>query len=804
MLQNWLKIYKAHQVKNKVYFILTILGLAIGLWGVLVAYLYYKEEVRYDQWNPYKDEVYLVSADLGDGDIWMLAPYPVGSALSEGQQSIDSYMYLSNYQNGSLEVEGEKKFFEKGLVVQANFLDFFPFPWVEGTNALDKPNSVLVLDTYAKQLFGAEAIGKKIRYQGEWYTVEGIYSFGDTRSSIAPNMLFSGLEKTIASNQNNWSNYNASLYLKIKDAASLEEVTSYMSNLMYENVYARLAKGEGKTVEEYLADEGESVEHFRLFPLSGQHMIADQAYNGTLEQPINMSRLYILIGLSVTILLLSVVNYINLSIVQSLKRHREMGIRLVVGSTNKTLFGQLFVENSITLCLALGVSFVFIELSLPFLRVFLASSLIFNLGQAMQLGVVFVVVLASVVAALLLVIMRRVSTLSLLKGYLLKTKKQFGLRSVMLGIQFVIASFFIIGTTVVYQQVSYMLDKDLGFNKEQVLILPFFTAKRGAERASLYQTYKEELHQIPGINNIGSTSLPLGGYGYNSSSISHQGTSVQIMNVGTDGEFLSMLGIKIVEGRALDSRFASDTISNIMINQKLKDKFGDPDIVGKQLNWNNNAFTVVGIVSNYHTAGFKTDYEPMLFFCMQTVPGLYENIQELYVRFDPKQTQQILGSIEQTYEKLNVSDYPFAYEFLDQRFKTIFNKTIQERNILLVLSSMVVFIALFGLYSVVSFNLSNQYKAIAIRKVLGASNQEQLRQLIKQYVLIGFLGFGLALYPSYYFLNAWLSDYVFRIEISWINFVVAFLFLMLLTLLVLILKVRQVLQMNVVQHIKYE
>ncbi len=804
MFTNWLKIYWAHQLKNKVYFVLTILGLAIGFWGVLVAYLYYKEEVRYDQWNPYKDEVYLVSADLGDSDIWMLAPYPVGPALKEGQPLIESYMYLSNYQSGSLEVEGEKVFFDKGLVVQANFFDFFPFAWVEGSNALDKPNSVLVLDTYAEQLFGADVLGKKIRYQDEWYTIEGIYSFGDTRSSIAPNILFSGLEKSVAANQNNWGNYNATLYLKIADDAQLDQVTSYMSNLMYEHVYTRLAKEEGKTVEEYLADEGESMEHFRLFPLSGQHMIENSVFNGTLEHAINTNRLYILIGLSVTILLLSVVNYINLSLVQSLKRHREMGIRLVVGSTNKTLFGQLFVENSITLCLALGVSFVFIEMSLPFLRVFLGSALNFNFIQALQLGVVFVSVLASLVAILLLVIMRKVSTLSLLKGQLLKTKQQFGLRSVMLGIQFTIASFFIIGTTIVYQQVNYMLDKDLGFSKEQILIVPFSTAKNGKERGSFYETYKDELTKIPGIKAVGSTSLPLGGFGYNSSSISHQGTAVQVMNVGMDDAFLSMLGIKIVEGRMLDSRFSSDTISNIMINQKLEDKFGDPDIVGKQLNWNNKVFTVVGIVSNYHTAGLKTDYEPMLFFCMQTVPWLYENIQELYVRFDPKHTEQILSNIETTYERLNVSDYPFAYEFLDQRFKNLFGKTIQERNILLVLSGMVVFIALFGLYSLVSFNLSNQYKEIAIRKVLGASNHEQMRQLIKQYVLIGCSGFGLALYPSYYFLNAWLSDYVFRIEISWINFVVAFLFLILLTLVILILKVRQVLQMNVVQHIKYE
>lgn len=804
MIKNWLKIYGTNLQKNKVYFILTVLGLAIGIWGVLLAYLYYNEEIRYDQWNPHKDEVFIISADLGEGDIWMLAPFPVGPHLKEEKQVIDDYMYLSNYISSSLVFEGEKILFSKGLKVQANFFSFFPFELVQGEAVLDEPNSVLVLDTYAEELFGKEALGKTFTFEEEEYLIKGLYTFGDTRNSIAPHMLFSGMERVVAKEQQNWGNYNATLYIKLRDQTQTTAVAAAISNLMYEHVYVRLAKEQGKTVQEYLDEEGETMEIHRLFPLSGQHMITDINYNGTLEPAINSQRLYILIGLSLTILILSVVNYMNLSIVQSLKRHREFGVRLVVGSSYTAIFWQLFFESCLTLLFATGLSFVFVEFSLPSLRVFLHSQLYFNLIQELVFGVTFIIGLAFFLAVVLLLVLRKVSKTGLLKGEFLKNNQRFSVRHTMLIIQFAIASFFMMGTMVVYQQVNYMLDKDLGFTKQEILILPFLSSKQKKERQQLYDIYKTELLQIKGVEAVGSSTLAIGGGGYNSSSISHQGVSVQVMNVGIDEDFLTMMEIKVVEGRSFQQEIASDTISNILINQHLKDKFGDSAILGKQINWNGSVFTVIGIVDNYHTGSFKSDYAPMIFFNLKIFDWQILNVNELYVKIDPTKTEEIIAQSEQVYKALDIAAYPFSHEFVDRRFAHIFKSSMQERNILLVLSVIVVFIALFGLYSMASFTIANQYKEIAIRKVLGASNNEQMRQLSQRYLLLAIIGFGLSIYPSYYFMNAWLNDYVFRIDIQWVNFVFAFLFLMVLTFITVYIKVRQAVQVNVLKYIKYE
>ena len=802
MLQNWLKIYWAHLIKNKVYSLLTILGLAIGIWGVLLSYLYYKEEVRYDQWNPYKDEVFLVNTNLSDGDIWTYAPYAIGPRLRD--LGVEDYMYLAYYQSGFLEVDGEKRFFTKGLQVQSNFFAFFPFEIVQGDKAIQDPTSIFVLDTYAEMLFGSEPIGKKVQYQGKWFVVKGIYSFVGKPSSVAPTILFSGMEKEIKANLDNWGDYNSTLYVKPAHPYDIDRLAKEMKQLLYDHSYARFAREKGQTLEAYLEESGDFMSSYGLSSLSEQHTLVDSRANGTLETGINMSRFYMLVGLALAILLLAVVNYVNLFLVQTLKRHKEIAVRLIAGSSHGKIFGQLFFECMLTLVAASVLSCILVEISLPSIRVFLNSKVTFMLLEHWFYLLLFLMGIALFVSGIVYVIIRRFTIFNLLKGQRARGSSSFGIRQGMMVFQFAIASFFILGTGIVYQQVHYMLDKELGLSKEEILILPFVPTEPEGNKPQLYETYKNELAAIPGIQQVGGAAFRLGDGGYNSTSISYHGISLQVANIAMDVEYLDLLRIKITEGRGFQADLASDTISNVLVNKKFKEKVGDENLLGKQIVWNGSPFTVVGIVDNYHAKGLTSDYLPMVYFRSETIPWLFEQVQELYVRFDPAKIDQVVAETEKVYEKMNFSAYPFSYEFLSQRFNENFKKSIQERDSLLVLSVIIVFIALFGLYSLISFNLTHQYKEIAIRKVLGASNKEQMQHLAKQYVVQVVIGFGLAIYPSYYFMNAWLNEYVFRIEIHWSNFVLAFLFLMLLTFLTVFIKVRQAVRVNVLQHIKYE
>ena len=805
MLSNWLKIYWSNTVKNKVYFVLTVLGLAIGIWGILVTYLYYQEEKRFDQWNPYKENIYAVAADVGDDEIWMVAPFTYGERLKEEKKVIEDYTYLGYYSSGMMEVDGRREQFDKGLHVQSNFFSFFPFEVVDGYTVLDEPNSIMLLDTFAQELFkGVSAIDKMIKIGEETYTVKGVYSFSDERSSIAPKLLFSGYDQEVLKEQDNWANYNATLYLKLEQGQLVESVSQAMEELVYDNLYTRLAKEKGQTVEEYLAEDGDGMEVFSLHKLSEQHMIHNPMYSAGLEPSINMQRFYILIGLSVAIFLLSVVNYINLTTVQHLKRMREMGIRFVFGSGFKQVFLQLLFETILTLMIAVCVSLVLIEFSLPSLRVFLESQLSLKVWSIFVFSIVFLVTVGLFSTLISTAMLRRISILDLIKGKVTVNKQEVSLKYVLLVFQFVVASFFITGAYVVYQQVNFMVSKDLGYSKEQILVLPFTTKKMGKERLALYAHYKAMITKVNGVVEVGGSSLSLGGGGFNSSSMAYQGSTVQVTNVSSDENFLSMMGIKLIEGRNFQKELASDTISNVLINEQLKYKLGDAGILGKQLSWNDQLFTVVGVVENYHTSGFTNDYRPMIFFNFNTIPWLSGNIRELYVKIDPGSAESVLKEAEKIYKDLGISDLPFDYVFLDQRFANFYQSTIQERNIILVLSGIVIFIALFGLYSLASFTMNSKLKEVAIRKVLGASNQALIKQLSMHYVLIGVVGFVLALFPSYYFMQAWLNDYVFRISLEVMTFLYPFLILMSLTLVTLFFRAYRATQVDVLKYIKYE
>lgn len=802
MIKNWLKIYWRNLSKNKVYFVLTLLGLALGIWGVLLSYLYYKEEVQYDQWNPYKDEVFLVNTNLNDGGIWTAAPYAIGPRLKD--LGVEDYMYLPYYHADYVAVDGEKRFFTKGLQIQSNFFEFFPFEMIQGDKTIQDPTSIFVLDTYAQALIGPDPIGKRVRYQGEWFVVKGVYSITGNPSSIAPTILFSGMEKEVKANSDNWGDYVSTLYIKPTHPNKLDRLAKEMKQLLYDHVYVRLAKEKGQTTAAYLEESGDFMKSYDFFSLSEQHTLTNADANGTLEASVNMPRFYILVGLALAILLLAVVNYVNLLLVQTLKRHREFAVRLIAGSSYVKIFGQLLFECLLTLVTASILSCVLVELSLPSIRVFLDSRVPFSLLDHWAYFLLFLIGIALLASGISYGVIRRFTLFRLLKGQLSHGSSSFGIRQGMMIFQFVIASFFILGTGVVYQQVHYMLDKELGLSKEEILILPFVPTNSAVNTFQLYETYKKELQGIPGVQQVGGAAFRLAEGGYNSTSLSYQGVSIQVANVAMDVEYLDLLRIKIAAGRGFVKELASDTISNVLVNKKFEEKVGDEHLLDKQVIWNGMPFTVVGIVDNYHAKGLTQDYLPMVYFRSETIPWLFEQVQELYVRFDPTKIDQVLAESEKVYGQLKFSVYPFSYEFLSQRFDKKMKKNIQERDSLLTLSIIVVFIALFGLYSLVSFYLANQYKEIAIHKVLGASNTVQMQHLAKQYVLQVVLGFGLAIYPSYYFMNTWLSAYAFRIEISWVNFVVAFLFLLLVTVLIVWFKVRQAVQLNVLQHIKYD
>lgn len=805
MLTSWIKIYWYTIIKYKIYFLLTVISLAVGIASVVLSFMYYEEESSYDQWNPYKDEVYVVESKITESISWMLVPYPVGLKLKEELPYIDDYMYLgTEYFMGVIEYKGEKKQYNYGIMVQQNFFEFFPFEFIYGNreSSLKDKNNVVVSDIYAKRLFGQEnPIGEEFINEGKNYLVTGVYTTKNIRSSIKPDIIFGSLDEIVNDNLDNWSNYNCALYLKVNDPQKKDVIENTIVDLLIENAHKKRAKEKGITLEEFIKKDLGYLEKFQLFPFSEQHL-TDDKYNATLESSVNVQRMSILIVLSIVIFLLSLFNYINFSVVQLLERKKEFGVRKLYGEDS--FFSNGFVEGLLITVLSFLLSLVIVEFSLPFLRVFLKSDLNSPSFLDLSLLIILLTVLISSIRGLVFIVMTNTSIYSLLKGASKNKTVREHLKKAILIVQFIIAFFFISSSYTINKQVNFMLDKDLGFKGDQIISVRYLSKGDSNKKLAEYNEIKNRFNSIKGVESISVGTLGIGNGSYNSSQLSYQGNFVQTMNVAIDYNYLDMLGINLKEGRQLLPTLSSDSIKNVLVNEQLISLLEKEEMLGKLVEWNDQYFEIVGIVENYHTRDLKESIVPMIFFSLKTFPWLSNNMNEILIKIDTDQLTTTLNEIESEYSKLNISDFPFYYEFIDKRFEKLFEENISERKVFVFLTTIAICISLFGLYAVSSFTMGTQLKEIAIRKILGADTFRMLRNLSYQYIVLCIIGFCLAIYPTYYFLNEWLSNFAFRISLGWEVFVLSFLIMMVLTLVITISRAYKATKVDILKYIKYE
>lgn len=509
-------------------------------------------------------------------------------------------------------------------------------------------------------------------------------------------------------------------------------------------------------------------------------------------------------ALAVLILILSVFNYINLSTARMMGRGKEVGVRKALGASRFILMTQGMFEVLLTVGIAMSVSFVLIELSLPWLQVFLSSKMEFVFWKALPLLFLTLVVITLLAGSIPSSFAAGFDVLHVLKGAIGRSRKGTGFKNMMLVIQFAVACFFMIGAYIVYQQVAYMLRKDLGFKGEQVVRISYYPRNNREDKVKLYQTLKEEFTKVKGVVDVTTNAIRIGSGNGASSSFMHNRNNVLAVISAMDYNFLDVYGIEMKEGRMLSEDFASDSIDNVLLNEAAVRRMKDPHILGREITWNEERYTVVGIVKDFNLYGLQADYPPILFLSLKTVPWAASNIADISVKVDGDNIEQTIKDLERIWERRNLSDFPFSYSFVDKDFAATYAQTIQERNIFLVLNGVVIFIALFGLYSLASYTINDRLKEVAIRKVLGASASELLRQLSVQYIVFCGLGFVIAVLPSYHFLRRWLNGYAFRIDIDVWPFVICLAVIVLLTATIVLSKAYAATKLNVLRYIKYE
>ena len=806
MLKNWIRIFIYNLKQNKLFSFLNALGLAIGIAGLIFALLYWNDEQSYNEWNPEKEKVYQVLVQLTDMPILAENSIKLKTYLQK-DINVEKLVFADSwYQNDKIIYNGKKVEVDKIMNVESDFFSLFPFKIIKGNgySSLMDDTSIAISEALSKKIFVNEnPIGKQINCLGTMHVVRAVYQIPG-KSSVAPNVIVNKM-KDLVDPEKQHGLFTLKLLLKLKDPSKVEATRLLLEKAYYEEVIVLNAKQAGFTLEEM----EKKIGHFTVFmePLSKSrlHSITD----GYPEGRGNYQFLLIMIGLSIMILILSIVNYINLATANAIRRAKEVGVRKVVGASKSDIIKQFIFETILISLFSLLFGLVLVELTLPYYNQFLNKNLTIIGSQFyMQLLLIFIITIF-VSGIFPAIYVSNFETLKVLKGNYARSKSGIWVRNGMLIFQFAIATFFIIGSTIVYKQINYLNHKDLGFKGDQVISvnLNFPESAYKVENVSQniynkYATLKQEILKIKGVESVSTGALSFTGTSVDLSPILYNDVLFKENNVAIDFGMLELMNIKITKGRGFTEKFASDTLNSILINETAQKLMNINNPIGKEVLLRNQKLKIVGVVKDFNVLSPEINVLPMTFYHIKTFESA-GGIDKIYIKLKSVGIENTLADIEKLWSKVD-TEYPFKYDFVDKQYARTYESYVKQNNLFSLLNIIVIGIALFGLFALASYSIQGRMKEIAIRKAIGAETNVLLKELSKQYILYCIIGFLIALYPVYYLLNKWLENFAYRIEISIYPFIIGFVALLFLTLVVVLSRAYQATRVDVLKYLKYE
>jgi putative ABC transport system permease protein len=778
-------------------------GLAIGIAGLIFALLYWNDEQNYDAWNPEKDNVYQVLVQLTDMPVMAEHTVRLKPHL-ENDPNVETVVFADDwYQNNKIIYNGKKVLVDKIINVQSNFFSLFSFKIIKGNaiSALKDDTSMAISDELSKRIFGNEnPIGKHVKCLDAMFTVRAVYRIPGN-SSIAPNVVVNRMRDL----EKNESLFRYKILLKLKNPLKAEATRKMLEKAYYAEAIVKNAKQAGFTPEEMTKKLG----HFTVFmePLSKARL--HSLMDGYPEGRGNYQFLLIMVGLSVLILILSIVNYINLATANAIKRAKEVGVRKIVGASRGNIITQFIFETILTTTFSILLALVIVELTLPYYNNFLGKNLMI-VGSQFYIQLILIFIITVLVAGIFPAIyVSNFESLKVLKGNFGRSKSGVWLRNGMLVFQFAIATFFIIGSNIVYQQIKYLSNKDLGFKGEQVITVhlnfpnsDYEVENPGQNIYNKYTTVKHELVKIKGVKNVSTALMSFDGSDNSVGPVLYKDVLFKERTVAIDYDFLQMMKIELVKGRNLDKKYASDTISSVLINETAQKLMSMKEPIGQEISIRNRKLKIIGVVKDFNLLSPEVEVPPMCFYHPKTV-GIAQNIGKVYVKLKSEDIENTLADIEKFWTTVD-TEYPFKYDFVDKEYARTYETYVKQKNLFSLLNIVVIGIALFGLFALASYSIQRRMKEIAIRKTLGVETNTLLKELSKQYILYCVIGFLIALFPVYYLLNKWLENFAFRIEMTAFPFIFGFLILLVLTLIIVLSKAYQATKTDVLKYLKYE
>ncbi|HEY8970238.1 MAG TPA: ABC transporter permease [Puia sp.] len=777
MLRNYLKIAFRNLTRNKLYSSINIFGLAAGLAVCLLIMLYIFDELSYDKHQKDGDRIYRLAYISNSGETWSAQPAPVAFTLKaempEAEQ-VTRLLKVPDLDKILLQYEQEpntKKFFEpNGYYVDSTFFQIFTYDFTYGnaTSALSKPNSIVLSESVAAKMFGQEnPIGKAVKLQLPFgnpvYTVRAV--FKENYKSHIPAHFFMSMQNSDVgawvNSQQSWATNNIfHTYVKLKSGTDPKVFEKRMIAFMDRHEGAEL-KAAGYSKHQFIQRMPDIYLHSSL----GNEI----APNG------NIRYLYIMGSIAAFILVIACINFMNLSTARSEKRAREVGVRKVIGAERASLIGQFLGESFLLCLIALGIAFVLTQLLLPVFNQLTQKDLQLSNNPGLAFWITGLAIITGLFAGLYPAFyLSSFQPAKVLKGKILNSWSATTLRKGLVVFQFTISVMLILGAIVIASQLSYMKHQDLGFKKDQQLILPVTSG----EVAGNYPALRNELLKIPGVASVTSGSTYPGIRNindmpcYSEGRAASQFTDVSMVTIKED--YFKTLGLKLLYGRefARDSRADSNSI--ILNETAIRNMGYNPaTAVGKRVNWDWHGekyhMTITGVVRDFNFESLHTAIKPLGF---SINPFFANSANYTIVRLQTGNYGQALQAVERTWNKINPSA-PFEYSFLDQDFQRNYEKEERTSHIVIDSTVIAILIACLGLFGLAAFSAERRTKEIGIRKVLGASVMNVTMLLSGEFIRLAGLAILIASPLAWYGMHLWLQNFAYPIGISWWMFAVA-------------------------------
>jgi putative ABC transport system permease protein len=771
MIKNILVVSLRNLLRNRSYTFLHILGLTLGITCTIFIGLYVIDETGYDGFHAKKDRIHRIVTTISEGateNFYPSTQIPMAAELESKYTSVEKAVRFIGVGRELFEVPSRNlKFYEERIFfADPSVFEVFTFPLVSGDpgTALVKPYTAVITETTATRYFTTtDAIGKTFVSKGKTYTVTGVASDVPVNSSVEFDALLSIESFPLAGGS--WGGWYPDTYVLVADKSTTADIDKALTAITEEHVMP-LFKTSGITIKYWLQ------------PLTDIHLRSGFAQEGGDA----MEYVYIFMSIAAFVVVIVCINYINLATARASRRAKEIGIRKTIGSTKGNIMFQFIAESMMLTVVSLMISVIVTVLLLPS----------FNAIAGKSISVIFLLQPSVIITSLGLIIfigfaggaypafyLSSFNPALVLKGNITRGSANAVLRKTLVSIQFAISISMIICTSVVYSQLGYMRDKDLGFNHDQVLHVELADSATMASESVLYNRLKTH-SQISEVAS--SSSMPGKGINYSTMKIeTDEGQVAQGVYYHYAGfDFVQTMGFSIVHGRGFSRDFSTDSTA-ALVNEAMVRSMKWTDPIGKRFFEDNGNpgrpdkfYTVVGVIKDYHQSSLHSPITPLTIF--RAEPNYFLNI-----KVKSSDIRGTLDFIAATWREVT-DGKPFAYSFLDDAFRAQYAADEKRGQIFTLFSISCLVISCIGLFGLAAYTTEQRTKEIGIRKVVGASIPTIIKLFYSDFLKLVAIGVAVSFPASYFLMDSWLDTFAYQAGMSWLDFTLSALITIVITM----------------------